>query len=328
MDLGRFSFDRDLTLAILLFNGDGTVYGRFGTKSSEDGMKHISIEGLKASLRAGLQLHESYPANRDSLLEKSGVKPKWGTQEKLPVKPLVSHGGCVHCHNVGSAEVLSLRATGEPVLDRHIWPYPVPDMIGLSVNRDDQKTISAIAPGSVAEKAGFEPGDQIQEVVGQPVISIADVQWCLQNAPKSGPLSFQVRRNGRSVPLTIPLDKGWRRGNDATWRITWDLLGTVAGFLCEPLPTKSRAKNGLSEDALALRLNVTQSENQYIRFGNPAARHVFRKGDVIVGIDGRENPMSVREFLAYLLQDKEPGEVVALSLLRNGKRVTVKLAIP
>ena len=328
MDLGRFPFDRDLTLAILLLNADGTVYGRFGSRSSKDGMKHISIQGLKESLRGALQLHELYPTNRKSLEGKSSVRPKWGTQEQLPVKPRMSHGACVHCHNVGSAEVLSLRAAGEPVLDRHIWPYPVPDIFGIRVNRDDQKTIGAVVRGSAAEKAGFKPGDQIRAVAGQPVISIADVQWCLQNAPMSGRLDFQVWRSGRSVPLTLPLDNGWRRGNDATWRITWDLLGTVAGFLCEPLPTNSRAKNGLSPDVLALRLTVTQSENQYIRFGNPAARHAFRKGDVIVGVDGREDPMTVREFLAFLLRAKEPGEAVNLSLLRDGKRIELKLPIP
>ncbi len=163
VDLGAFPFDRGLTLAFVFLNADGTIYGRFGSRSSKNGMRHVSFKGFKESLRGALELHKDYPANRKSLAGKSGRKPKWGTQDRLPVKPRLSHGGCAHCHNVGEAEVLSLRKLGEPVLDRHVWPYPVPDLFGLKVNIDDQRTIQAVTPGSRSEKVGFREGDKISE---------------------------------------------------------------------------------------------------------------------------------------------------------------------
>ena len=328
MDLGAFPFDRGLTLAVLFLNADGTVYGRFGTRSDKDGMRHVSLEGLKESLRGALELHKGYPANRKSLAGKSGRKPKWGTQDRLPVKPRMSHGACVHCHSVGAAEVLSLRKAGEPVRDRHLWPYPVPDLFGLKLNRDDQRTVQRVTPGSRSEKAGFREGDKIIEVQGQPILSIADIQWVLHNAPTSGRVQFEVSRGDGKVRIALPLEKGWRRASDASWRVSWDLQGTVAGFMCKPLPSRERASYGLAEDALALRLAATQSENRYLRFGNPAARNVFRKGDIIVGVDGRNKHMEVREFLAYLLQQKRPGEAVRLTLLRGDTRKELELTIP
>ncbi len=328
VDLGAFPFDRGLTLAFVFLNADGTIYGRFGSRSSKDGMRHVSFKGFKESLRGALELHKDYPANRKSLAGKSGRKPKWGTQDRLPVKPRLSHGGCAHCHNVGDAEVLSLRNMGEPVLDRHLWPYPVPDLFGLKVNIDDQRTIQAVTPGSRSEKVGFREGDKILSVQGQPILSIADIQWVLHNAQARGRVHFELSRGDRMVQVALPLEHGWRRASDASWRVSWDLQGTLAGFICEPLTPQERVSSGLAKDALALRLKATQSENRYLRFGNPAARNVFRKGDIIVGVDGRKKHMKVRQFLAYLLQKKKPGEAVRLTLLRGDTRLEVKLAIP
>lgn len=106
--------------------------------------------------------------------------------------------------------------------------------------------------------------------------------------------------------------------------------GLETGWLSnvDAVTPQERVSSGLGKDALALRLKATQSENRYLRFGNPAARDVFRKGDIIVGVDGRKKHMKVREFLAYLLQQKKPGEAVSLALLRGDTRLEVKLAIP
>jgi len=229
---------------------------------------------------------------------------------------------------VGEAEVLSLRKLGEPVLDRQLWPYPVPDLLGVNVKRDDQKTIQSVTRGSPSDRAGFREGDRILTVQGQPIISIADIQWALHNAGDGGPVHFELARGDRRVQVALPLKPGWRRAADASWRVSWDLQGTLAGFICETLTPRERASAGLARNALALRLKATQSENRYLRFGNPAARTVFRQGDIIIGVDGQKKPLTVREFLAYLLQQKKPGESVRLTLLRENARLDVDLAVP
>ncbi len=70
MDLTLFKFDFDLTFAAFFLNADGTIYGRFGTRSDEAAMRDISMEGLRKALQGALELHEAYPANKGALVAK------------------------------------------------------------------------------------------------------------------------------------------------------------------------------------------------------------------------------------------------------------------
>src|SRR5215470_19784605 len=73
LDLSLFQFDYDQSFAVFLLNADGTVYGRFGTRShrtywSDD----VSVEGLARALQGALELHGQYPKNKDALAGKRG----------------------------------------------------------------------------------------------------------------------------------------------------------------------------------------------------------------------------------------------------------------
>ena len=57
VDLAQFQFDYDLTWAAMFMNADGTVYGRFGTRSIEGAMAHISVDALKNAMSRALDLH-------------------------------------------------------------------------------------------------------------------------------------------------------------------------------------------------------------------------------------------------------------------------------
>src|SRR5947209_3811204 len=85
LDLSLFQFDTDQSFAAFLLNADGTVYGRFGTRShrtywSDD----VSIEGLAKALSGALELHRQYPANRAALSGKRGPAPEVATPEQYP----------------------------------------------------------------------------------------------------------------------------------------------------------------------------------------------------------------------------------------------------
>ena len=58
-----------------------------------------------------------------------------------------------------------------------------------------------------------------------------------------------------------------------------------------------------------------------------AKRAGFRKGDILVSFDGQAGKMSESDLLAYTLQKKRPGDEVAVTVLRNGKRETLKFAL-
>ena len=91
----------------------------------------------------------------------------------------------------------------------------MPDLLGLTLDRDHAATVSAVGASSEGAAAGFQAGDEILRIDGQPVISIADVQWVLQHAEDGGVLPVHVRRQdddgAEELELTLELPDGWRR---------------------------------------------------------------------------------------------------------------------
>src|SRR5256885_5900547 len=85
LDLALFQFDTDQSFAAFLLNADGTVYGRFGTRSHRTSWSDdVSIEGLAKALQGALDLHANYPANKAVLAGKRGPAPEVPTPEQFP----------------------------------------------------------------------------------------------------------------------------------------------------------------------------------------------------------------------------------------------------
>src|SRR6478609_1793831 len=76
LDLATFQYDFDQSFAAFILNADGTVYGRFGTRSHRTSWSDdVSIEGLARALQGALDLHEQYPKNKADLAGKKGPAP-------------------------------------------------------------------------------------------------------------------------------------------------------------------------------------------------------------------------------------------------------------
>ncbi len=65
LDLSLFQFDTDQSFAVFLLNADGTIYGRFGTRSDRTEWVHdVSLEGLGQALEGALELHQQLQSQR------------------------------------------------------------------------------------------------------------------------------------------------------------------------------------------------------------------------------------------------------------------------
>jgi C-terminal processing protease CtpA/Prc len=116
--------------------------------------------------------------------------------------------------------------------DELIHPWPMPDTIGLSLDPAERAKVRSVRSDSHAAKAGFAVGDEIVSVAGQPILSIADVQWVLHNAPSPARLKAEVLRAEGKRSLAIDLPARWRVASDITWRTsTWDLRRMAFGGL-------------------------------------------------------------------------------------------------
>jgi serine protease Do len=334
VDLSVFQFDPFLSWSVFFMNADRTIYGRFGRahpdtkRDRKDSNPNHSLAGLKAAMRKALKLHEAYtddPATvGPTLAGKTGPKPRWKFAEKTPsarkYKRLkrVKDGeeeGCVHCHEVQRTAIDSYIMKKIPVPDSMLWMYPRPHVLGLTFDNTKAAQVKAVEPGSPAAAAGIKAGDEITSLGGQPLVSIADVQWVLHNFPdEGGPLTADIRRRGPDVAATMVLDPEWRHAEDWVWRYR------VAGYA-------SWLWAGVSFVDSAEGVVVKNRSPNWFKNPNRKGRQALAPGDVIVSVDGKQG-MDRSELLAYLMRDKKLGSKLKLDVLRKGKREKVSFRIP
>lgn len=335
LDLTRFQHDFDQSFAITFLHADGTILGRFGTRSNhDDESQDISIEGLRETLQDVLALHAGYEAVRDTLKGKSVVTALFPTPLEYPslkgkYKPGLSEAegqvarSCVHCHQVGEAERRFFRDQALPIPDVVLFPYPNPTVIGMRMNPQRSATILEITPESPAAQSGLKTGDRLKRINKQPIVSTADIQWILHHAADTAELEAEVNRDGTRVQARIQLPAGWRRRGDLSWRATtWDLRRMALGGLkLAPLPGSERARLGLAPGKLAL---VAEHVGE---FGDHAVVKAagMRKGDVVVEFDGRDEAATETNLIAHAVQSHRPGDLVSLTFVREGKTQVVKI---
>ena len=224
LDLSLFQFDYDLSFSAILFNGDGTIYGRFGSWRHQKDQHEKSTAGFKTAMQGALELHRGYPANKAALAGKQGKPMPYKTPVNIPTldgkyrlqldwqgKVVAS---CVHCHQIGDALRLVQRKKLEPIPENLVYPMPAPETLGLVLAAGAAARVEAVVPGSLAAQAGFRSGDDIMVLDGQPLLSIADASWVLHHAPESGALEVSVRRGNDSMVLNLSLPAGWRSKSD------------------------------------------------------------------------------------------------------------------
>src|SRR5947207_14992364 len=103
----------------------------------------------------------------------------------------------------------------EPLSDELLFPYPQPKSLALILSPKERATVLRVEKDTPAAKAGFEPGDVIKKLAGQPLLSIADMQWVLHNAsPRGATLAAKVERAGKPIQIELKLSEGWRQRDD------------------------------------------------------------------------------------------------------------------
>jgi len=335
MDLAQFQFDFDQSFAVFMMHPDRTLLGRFGTRSNrDDESKDISLAGLRKSLEGALTMHRNYHRFKPLLAGKQVSNPQFKRPEEYPslagkYQPHLDYEGavaksCMHCHQIGEAERLVYRNSGQPIPDEVLFSYPNPRVLGMNMDPKEMTTIQNVAAGSSAERDEFRAGDQIVSLAGQPLLSTADIQWVLHQAPPSGELPAEVNRGGQKLSMSLTLRPGWRK-EDIAWRATtWQLrrMG-FGGMVLEDIRDAERSGD-LAGVGMALRINHVGQYGEHAVAKNAG----FQKDDVIVAFDGLKRRMTEVELLAYTLKQKRAGDEVTATILRNGQRRDLTYRLP
>jgi hypothetical protein len=333
IDLSLFQYDYDLSFSAIMFNGDGTIYGRYGSWLHQKDPLNKTTASFKKALEATLAVHKGYPANKSSLSGKQGGPTPYKTPVEFPSlsakypSKLDWDGkvmqSCVHCHMVGDAFRAYYRNQKKPVPVEWIYPQPSIETLGVTLATDDIAKVDAVAAESPAAKAGVQAGDAFTSLNGQPLVSTADVSWVLHRSPESGSIAAKVLRGGKETDLTLDLPAGWRLKSDIGKRVgTWPMRAMAfGGMKMDDIPDEERATLGLSKDQMALRIAHVGQYGEHAK----AKQAGFLKDDILIEVGELKQRITESAIIGHLLLHHLPGEQLPAAVLRGGKRLELKL---
>lgn len=332
IDLSLFQFDYDLSFSTIFFNGDGTVYGRYGSWTHQKDSKDRTTAGFRKALEGALALHKHYPGNKTELAGKQGGPMPFKDPLEIPElagkynRELDWNGkvvqSCVHCHMVGDAVRSHYRKETKTIPAEWIYPWPAPETIGLSLATEDGTRVQSVAPHSASAKAGLKAGDEIISINGQPLISMTDIGWILHRSPDAAELHLTLA-GGREAKLT--LENGWRLKSDISRRVgTWPMRAmALGGLFMEDLSDDERAKRGLDQNSMAL---FVKHAGEY-GIHAAAKKAGFQKDDVLISIDGNSSRVTESALIGALIRNHPPGDQVKATVLRGDKRLDLTLPL-
>jgi serine protease Do len=325
VDVNTFDFNFDLTFAALLMHADGTIHHTYAGRDSIDPESHLALPTFVDVLKKTLPEHAAYSQHPRP--------PKRAAPESVDQMPWMKRRkkqpDCYHCHNVHDARLGELRYRGRYTL-REAWSWPDPVQVGLTLDKEHQTLIKAVAQGSPAAKAGLEKGDHLVRLAGAGVLTFGDVQRVLHNAASDATsIDVTFQRGGKERNTRLGLAKGWRKPTPLVfaWRATKWPMEPQPGFGGQQLTEAQKKEEGVNpkDFAFEIRYLVTWGDNAHT--GRNAARAGLRKKDIVLSIAGKKDFASMDHYHAWFRLTRTPGTTVPVKILRDGKRRTIQLPV-
>ncbi len=311
--INRFEFDYDTTWNSFFLDADLNVYSRYGGRDAGEPDARLNKESLIQTMNEVLEVHanrEARQAAGEAVFQT--VDPDVKTPEDMPLLQQ-NHRGCIHCHQVREYGLLQSFHDGQ-FTRRELFPFPLPENLGVNFDLQHGHRIDQVEPGSPAEQADLKPGDVITQVNNVPVHSEYDFRWALHRAADQQPLAVKLERQAKAVEVVttnVTPTGPWRETN-VGWRKSLRSVPFPLGVRGYSLSRSQRRELELPQDKMALRV-VSIREN---RFGYQLG---LRRLDTIVSVAGDREFRSFAEFVSELLHHYTPGDKVEVTVLREGE---------
>ena len=312
--------DMDLSWWGWMLSPEGRVYGVFGGKDHVSDATRISVDALRHTLERVLDHH--FDARRADW-DIDGPAPELTAAARLPADLPgyaswaargTEESNCLHCHQV--VEIMR-----QPDLDagrfdkqRDVDVWPLPENVGLVLERDHGLFIERVHAGSAAAATGMRAGDRLAVAGGRRLFGQADFRGVLHRAPH-GDATISVRwwRDETLHEGLLELTGAWR-DTVLPWRtsISQGNIGAHPGFAWGNAASPAdRRSLGIPENTMALRPWFGR------KGGGPAWEAGLRGADIVIAVDGESPDVVGRDFMAWFRMRHEPGDRVTLTARRG-----------
>mgnify|MGYP005836247407 CR=1 FL=1 len=247
----------------------------------------------------------------------------------------LSSGDTVTLDVTRGEETLTLEATLASMRDvRMGQPGMLPTILGIQYDPQAQTlTLTSVGEESALYAAGLRSGDVITAINGEAIVpgTLRDV---LRSTSADDTLTLTVERDGASQEIEIERSAftrfGWFGGMDLGIELPAfpdGLRGIFGGGLLPANGYLGVAYETLTSE-LADTLSVSVTDGAVIREvqeGSPAEEAGLQENDIITAVNGE--PVDAQRTLHERLYAYEAGEVVTLSVLRDGERLSVDVTL-
>ncbi len=314
--------DLDLSWWAYFLSSEGEYYGVFGGKDHVSDATRISEVALVKSMERILAHHydprrkkwavdlpAGYASPKKSVpMDLKGYDLLGKIRPELS-KPFQAYGACVHCHEVGDMLNMEALDSGTFNLEQFTGQWPLPENVGILLDRDNGLLVKRITVGSPAALSGIKSGDQLAMANGMRLYSQADFRGVLHRSSHAED-SIQLfwLRNGQAMAGNIRVRPGWRKTENSWRKTVYDgVYGPGMGFF--PL------KGQLAGKGQGLSIKPWMGPT-------PADRPVYKTGlrphMEIVSINGMKKDTETRKLIAWFRLNHKPGQTVTYKI-RGGK---------
>ena len=313
IDIGLFDRDWNNTLYYFIMNADEQIYLRYGGRDAKSPDTYLNLSSLDLALEKGLELHRQYQLGE--LKKTDRPRPRFPREIPLLVERTTARNACVECHLIGDYQNIQREQEGK--LDKLTHMYRSPDIATLGIRLDVPKGLVVKEARDAAEVAGMKPGDLVTGLNGTPVWTFGDLQYHYDKVPRQAErIRITVEREGKSIDLSIGLPERWW-WTDLTFR-QWTVEPRVY-FESLPLTEAEKRDHRLEPRGFASKVKRVDG------FAEVLKSHELRVGDIVFGVDGVERDELANTAELFIKLRKTAGETVTLDLIRDGKRLQMKL---
>jgi S1-C subfamily serine protease len=198
--------------------------------------------------------------------------------------------------------------------DFDVWPLP--ENVGLVLDRDHGLRVTEVVAGSAADRAGLKVGDVLGAAGGRRCFSQADFRGVLHRGPRgAGELEVWWTRAGQPMSGKLAVTEGWRK-TVLDWRmsVSQGIVGGEPGFFPLGVRPDRRAKLNLPADRMAVEPYMGTNTN------SPAYAAGVRGSHVVTAVNGESPNVAGRAFLVWFKEKFEPGDRVTVTVVDGAGR--------